>query len=124
MNTSPIPMPKGGISLDPAHYLFIVDADDMVQGRMVTQRRAFLDFGEALAFAGKKPSRVSAFFSPIGPSTDSVMFGTVQQAFASRTSNRYAVTFANAPNLLLRIDGEPSEEGLEPCVLVYPPLGN
>jgi len=117
-------MPKGGISLDPATHLFIVDIDETVGDRVDTVRRAFLDFGEALAFAGKKPSRISAFFSPIGHSTDSVMFGTVQKAFASRTSNSYSVQFANAPTLLVRIDGKPTEAGLEPCLLVYPPFGN
>ena len=116
-----LPMPLGGINLDPASHLFIVDIDETVEGRLVTRRRAFLDFGAALAFAGRKPSRVSAFFSPIGHSTDSVMFGTVQKAFASRNSSSYAVQFANAPSLLLRIDGQASEPGMEPCVLVYPP---
>ncbi|WP_141225233.1 hypothetical protein [Mitsuaria sp. PDC51] len=121
MNAQATAMPKGGISLDPAHHLFIVDVDETVEGRTVCQRRAFLDFGEALAFAGERPSRLSAFFAPLGPSTDSVMFGTVQQVFASRYSGSYALTFANAPSLLVRIDGKPTEAGMEPCTLVYPP---
>lgn len=117
------PMPAEGIRLDPHGHLFIADVDVIVNERMVTERRAFIDFEAVLTFVGKNPSRISAFLCPIGPTTDSALYGTVQKAFKSLGSNSYTMTFANASNMVVRVGSAPAEEGVYPGIQVYPPEG-
>ncbi len=114
-------LPPGGLAID-ARHLFLVDVYNVVDDVEVPTRRAFFDLGQAVDFIGKRPSRLSAFISPIGPSTDAVMFGAVEEAFASKQSKTYMLRFSNAPTVVMKSAGAGVDSEFEPYYRIYPPL--
>ncbi|RYH20797.1 MAG: hypothetical protein EON54_26040 [Alcaligenaceae bacterium] len=120
MTSSTVSIPEAGIPLLPNRHLFLVDVEVEPD---VHERRAFMDLGAAINFIGKRESRISAFMSPVGLSTDAMLFATVEEAYQSRLSRTYLLRFAHAPSLVLKLPPESPNGEFEPFHRVYPPIG-
>jgi len=113
-------LPPEGLPID-ARHLFLVDVDHKVGDVEVPTRRAFIDLEHAVHFIGNRASRLSVFVSPIGPSTDAVLFGSVEEAFASKQSKTYMLRFSNAPSFVIKAAGASADAEFEPYYRIYPP---
>ncbi|QPF72681.1 hypothetical protein G8A07_06900 [Roseateles sp. DAIF2] len=122
MNQPAFEVPPDGLPID-ARHLFLVDVDHKVDDVEIPTRRAFVDLERAVAFIGNRASRLSVFASPIGPSTDAVLFGSVEEAFASKHSKTYMLRFSNAPSFVIKCSGASADSEFEPYYRIYPPQG-
>lgn len=117
MNTQHMPMPPEGIDLG-SHHLFLVDFND--QDSCSPQRRAFLDLKAVVSFIGKRDARLWAFVSALGPKTDAVLFGVVEEIYESKRFKTHLVKFSNAPAVVLQCNSPESAFEFEAFHRIYP----
>ena len=123
MDAQTMAMPAGGICLDDGQTLFLVDIGGLMRPTEKSQRRAFVDLSEAVAFIDGRTAKLSALLSPLGASSDAATFGLIEEVFESNVCDSYMVKFSNAPSLLVKVGGSVHERKFEPFRRVFPRAG-